>query len=551
MTRHSITFSGLLLLILILGFSGLSPAGNPHGAYYGTENDRLFWFVQTSDTHIGMRGADDSNRLQWLLTQARQIIQPSFFLVTGDLTDSTDGNWLGLPDGPYLEEWQEYRGIVTGAGMTSSDYFDIPGNHDAYRDRYFNYFLNHSIQGKATGNTQFSFTRQFGFGNYHFLGVNTAGNTGDSFSLFWPYGDPAGLDSGELAFIQQEMNDLAKSDSNLTLVFGHHPLFYTGSNEDTYVDYGLSEFLSLLNSSYTSVYGYGHTHAFDEAFFIPDSSDHDGFFYVNTASLGKSSANQYTIMAIDCDGLSSRIRTIGKWPAVVITAPLDVTLGGTNPYAYSVPAAASNPIRALVFDPVAPTLVQYRIDGGAWHGMTRVSPDGPLWTGQWDASSLPQNRYAIEVQAMSTSGTDTDAIAVNLSQPMQTQIGTILNAFGKYEIVVVRKTRTTKYTGNPDRIYQGETVVFRMSVKDVNGSPVVGAKVSVAITGKISAAITSTATDSNGNAEAIWPTSAPNKRGVGGTPVGDYKAVVTGIDAGPQYAWDEVAWERIFSISAK
>ena len=547
MTRLSIILTGLLLIVLLLGFSGPSTAGNPHGAYYGTESDRVFWFVQTSDTHITPE-TDAANRLSWLLTEARAVIQPIFFIVSGDLTDSTYGNWLGLPDGPHVEEWQEYRSTVTGAGMTSSDYFDIPGNHDAYNDRYFDYFLDYSIQGKATGNTQFSFTKAFDFGKYHFIGVNTAGNTGDPFSLLPPYGDPAGLDSDELAFIQQEMNDPTKSDSNLTLVFGHHPLFKTERSTDTYVGYGLPAFLSILSQSQTSLYGYGHTHLFDEAFFVPDPPVYDGFLYVNTASLGKSSSNQYTIMAIDCDGLSSKVNTMWQWPAVLITAPVDVELGGGNPYAYTVPAAASNRIRALVFDPNTPS-VQFRLDGGPWHSMDRVSQNRPVWQGQWDALSL-QGRHTLEVRASSASGTGADSIFINVGDVVQTEAVTEFTAFGKYVASGLKRTKVATFIPDPEFIYQGETVVFRTSVKAVNGPPIPGATVRLKISGPVQATITSTSADSNGNMEAVWVTSPPNKR-TGGTPLGTYIATITDVAAGSQYFWDGQGASVEFTISRK
>ena len=67
-------------------------AGHPRGAYYSADTDKVFWFVQTSDTHVGMTGSDDTSRLQWLVTTGKSVIDPSFIVVTGDLTDSTDGN---------------------------------------------------------------------------------------------------------------------------------------------------------------------------------------------------------------------------------------------------------------------------------------------------------------------------------------------------------------------------------------------------------------------------------------------------------------------------
>ena len=306
-------------------------AGNPHSAYYSSDTDKLLWFIHASDIHVGTSGTKDSTNLQWLAGQARSVINPSFIIVTGDLTDSTNGNLFGYPNGPYQAEWDEYKNILSANGMDATFYYDIPGNHDAYNDQYFRYYLANSVQGRATGRMQASWTRTGPWGKYHFLGINTADNTGNSFSLFWPYGDNAGLDSNELSFINSEMTTHA--DATLTLIFGHHPLAPTGNSSDTYLFYGKDELVNYMNNNGTSLFGYGHTHVSSEDFYAQNMNS--GVFYFNVAALGKDSPNQYTVTAIDCNGISSVTQTAGVWPVVLITAPVDLNLGGVlNPYAY-------------------------------------------------------------------------------------------------------------------------------------------------------------------------------------------------------------------------
>src|SRR5512140_2994346 len=128
-------------------------AGNPRAAVYSPATDRVFWFVHFSDTHIGTSGSQDSNNLTWLVTTGKSVIAPSFMVATGDLTDSTDGNIFGYPNGPYQAEWDQYKNIL--AGRVGADfYYDLPGNHDAYNDRTFAYYRANSVQGRATGGTQ-------------------------------------------------------------------------------------------------------------------------------------------------------------------------------------------------------------------------------------------------------------------------------------------------------------------------------------------------------------------------------------------------------------
>jgi hypothetical protein len=364
---------------------------------------------------MGNSGSHDSTNLQWLTGQARSVINPSFIVVTGDLTDSTDGNILGYPNGPYQDEWDQYKNILSNNGVNANFYFDIPGNHDAYNDQDFSYYLANSIQGRATGRTQASWLRTGPWGKYHFLGINSADNSGDPFSIFWPYGDRAGLDSSELSFISGEMTD--NPDANLTLVFGHHPIVATGDSGDTYLFYGKDEFVGLMDRYGASLYGYGHTHDSSEKFFTQNMTE--GVFYFNVADLGKGSPNQYTITAIDCNGISYVTQIVSTWPVVLITAPMERRLGGVvNPYAYTVTNGASNPIRALVFDPAAVAQVQFRVNGGTWLPMEGVSGNPRLWQGAWDASALVEGEYTLEVQATTGSGVRTDSVTTYVKFPL-------------------------------------------------------------------------------------------------------------------------------------
>ena len=257
--KKRLFFQPLLISLVIFIFPYLSIAGNPHGAYYHWSSDRLFWFMIISDSHIGAGGSQDTDYLNWAVNEAREVIDPLFIVNAGDLTDSTNGGVI--PNGPYQEEWDMYRQILDAAGIDATFYFDIPGNHDAYNDANFAYYLANSIQGSAFDSTQHSWVRKFPFGSYHFLGVCTAGNDGAPFSI-WPwddYGDHAGLDEGELSFIESQL--INHPDAELTLIFGHHP-FEAGYSSliDTGLTYGLESLLDLINDYGVSQYGFGHTH---------------------------------------------------------------------------------------------------------------------------------------------------------------------------------------------------------------------------------------------------------------------------------------------------
>ena len=400
-------------------------AGDPGSAAYCQENDQIFWFITITDTHVGARGSQDTGNLSWVVHEGKNVVNPSFIVLAGDITDSTDGNFFGFPDGPHQSEWNEYLATLdmSQTGINAGNFFDIPGNHDAYNDADFSYYLSNSIQGQATNRTQASWTRQFSYGKYHFLGVNTSANDGRAFSLSFPYGDYAGLDSAELTYIGSEL--ALHSDADLTLVFGHHPMEDTGYSDDTWVFYGAPEFAALLQNNGISSYAYGHTHRFSEAFFTQGVeyatatpySITPGVFYINMDSLGKSSDNHFNVTAVDCNGISMVTHAIDRWPVVMITTPMDRNLGkNVHPLlGYTVPNGTGNPLRALLFDPnTSGSTAEYRIDSSTtWYPMSRVVTNPNLWEALWDSSGLNEGEHSIEVRATGSEGTvRTDTISV-------------------------------------------------------------------------------------------------------------------------------------------
>ncbi|HEY5649777.1 MAG TPA: hypothetical protein VIU33_09770, partial [Nitrospiria bacterium] len=85
----------------------------------------------------------------------------------------------------------------------------------------------------------------------------------------------------------------------------------------------------------------------------------------------------------------------------------------------------------------------------------------------------------------------------------------------------------------------GDEVVFRVQVLDDLGQPLQSATVDLAISGPESATITTGFSDFNGIAEGSWQTSAPGKKGQGGTATGSYSGSVSGVNLSG-YEWDGV-----------
>ena len=407
--KTSLAAVGMTCMIL-----GNAPAwaSDSTSATYCQENDQIFWFMTITDTHIGIRGSNDTENLSWVVHEGKNVINPSFIVLAGDITDSTNGNLFGYPNGPHPEEWEQYLATldIANTDINASNFFDIPGNHDAYSDGDFSFYLANSVQGQATGRTQVSWTREFDYGKYHFLGVNTAKNDNEPFSISFPYGDNAGLDEGELAYIQSELSKHPGFD--LTLIFGHHPMEETDDDEDTWLFYGAPEFADLLQDNGVSSYTYGHTHRFSEAFFTQGVDDETttsytispGVFYININSLGESSDKHFNVTAIDCNGISMVTQEIRSWPVVMITAPMDRNLGkNAHPLLdYTIPNGTGNPLRALLFDPaISAYTIEYCVDGGTvCHPMNKVPENPNLWEAAWDTSSLSEGEHTVEVHAI-------------------------------------------------------------------------------------------------------------------------------------------------------
>jgi len=230
-------------------------------------------------------------------------------------------------------------------------------------------------------------------------------------SAFPPnFGDNAGLDASELAYIQAELED--NSDADLTIIFGHHPILPTGDSEETSLTYGAEDFIDLIEQFGVSMYAFGHTHRYEESFLSGDTSD--GAFYLNVAALGKSDEKHYNVTAIDCNGISTVAMDVKTWPVILITAPVDRNLGtDDSPYAYSIDDLNRKPIRALVFDANPVTQVRFRVDAtGDWHLMVPVSGNPYLWEAFLDNTSpLSEEDHTLEVQATGSS-TRSDIIVI-------------------------------------------------------------------------------------------------------------------------------------------
>ena len=354
----------------------------------------MFWFAWITDTHIDtLLSPSEESRLAWAVGDAVSVVRPYFIVVTGDLTDSTDGVIYGT--GPHEEEWTSYRGILDAAGMGPEYYLDLPGNHDAYGDGELVYYRRHSVLGSSDDATQHQWRLDLPFGSYHFVGVATPANDGRQ----WPWDNKEFTDA-ELA--QTAEFFAANRDTDLTLVFGHHD--FTGVSrggvlEDQMIEAG------------AAYYFHGHEHD------VGVRVGRGNILRLRISSLGQAWNDHFAVVAVDANALSYAVVSADDpWPLIVVTAPVDARLGPGNdtidPYAPPVPTrCAEAPVRALVFDEGAVTAVRFRWDDGGWTDMARWPAEEAQWRGRFDARTLTAGLHTLTVQAV---GSRTRAVEIQV-----------------------------------------------------------------------------------------------------------------------------------------
>jgi hypothetical protein len=109
------------------------------------------------------------------------------------------------------------------------------------------------------------------------------------------------------------------------------------------------------------------------------------------------------------------------------------------------------------------------------------------------------------------------------------------------------KHATEAFEGS-DVFDRGDSIVFRIRIVDrATGLPVAGAVAELLVTGPESRFVTTGPSDAAGCAEAAWKTSAPKKKGTGGTAPGIYGVTTTSVSVAG-YDWDGVPVRAGFTI---
>jgi hypothetical protein len=164
-----------------------------------------------------------------------------------------------------------------------------------------------------------------------------------------------------------------------------------------------------------------------------------------------------------------------------------------------------------------------------------------LQTTYTDTGLTKDVQYCYKVTSLYDAGCESDFSNVECAIAKALPAGVSILETGIYS----GKGKTATFT--PQSIFKaGDSIVIRAYVVDKStGLPLSNASVDISV-GGLSLSPTS-ASDASGIAETTWNTSAPNKRGQGGTAPGTYTATVTNVTASG-YNWDMVRTSVDFTI---
>jgi hypothetical protein len=190
----------------------------------------------------------------------------------------------------------------------------------------------------------------------------------------------------------------------------------------------------------------GHTHYNEVA--------NDGnTIYAATRSTGEVSEGPvgYSIINIDNGVISWKFKTMGSWPFVMITSPVDKVLMISS--LQTVKDWVD--IRVKVWDDKGVASASMQIDGGQVVPMVCIG-ETQMWSARFDATKVSDGDHRISVNVIGAGGnTDQDVITVTVNQAgnvsqVQRPFGPVSNSVGSYTEKGLLGTHTTK-SGSPDK----------------------------------------------------------------------------------------------------
>jgi len=354
--------------------------------FINSEGHKIFWFIQVTDTQFIWLNQNNKDMFSKFLNETNEIIKPLFTIHTGDIVDADNGR------SQNLVEWQNYNKSLSENKINSSIYVDLVGNHDGSEDPNYSYFINYSITGREYGVTQISFNHSFSFGNYAFIGINTAK---DSYDNLFDFAFGGFLNTEELDWYEHELEKYKNYDN--IFVFGHHPPFFLPYYKiiSNLSSTGKS-FYDLNKEYHVKYYFCGHLHSN----YIQKI---DGLNTIITDNFDDKNGT-YRIVVIDGNQLSTSIESIDKWPQAIITYP------PSHKFYDSQFNIDLEKIHILAWDPKGIVSVEWSVffESGeqlkSWAFLQRNNESEPLWEGDFCKDLSYDTNYIIKVKIEGNSG---------------------------------------------------------------------------------------------------------------------------------------------------
>ncbi len=345
-----------------------------------SEGNDIFWFIQITDTQFVWLNQKNLEMFNRFLNETNNVINPLFIINTGDIVDADMGRHQNS------EEWQKYNETLTANNINSSSYIDLVGNHDGSEDPQYEYFLNYSMTGSEYKTTQVSFNHSFAFGNYAFIGLNTAK---DSYSNLLEFAFTGSLNTKELDWYEKELIRYKKYDE--IFIFGHHPPFFSPYYKIISNLSSTGKSFFDLNSEFNVKYYFcGHIHQ-------NYIEKREGLTTIITDNFDDNNGT-YRIVAVSQNQISTSIENVGKWPKGIIICPTDCNL-------YDPQYKLESPeIQVLAWDPKGVINVEwcaYLEDGilfKNWSSLNKNANEDSLWEGEISRGLKDNKNYVIKVR---------------------------------------------------------------------------------------------------------------------------------------------------------
>lgn len=357
------------------------PVITPAQGVIDTANESVFYWVQLSDIHLNTgREIERFENFEKICADINSTIRPAFVISTGD---NVDGGFTSLftHRGQDESEYQAFNQTLVKYGFNATTWFPVIGNHEIYqsginREFWYRYIKN---------TTQYAVDIDTGFGRYRFYMADTIQHFG-SLTPFNIFGE---MHADKVANFEKLVDYGDRAGINETVVAGHFPLVHVQSakTEDGQ-DY--EDLILETGAQYLLV---GHLH--NPGLY----KNHGNFTEAHCPSMKEN--EMYRICAFDDDIMSFSDQTMGSWPAVVVTSPINARF--YNPNMPLDRLKQHTEIRALIFDTNPITEAYVEIDGERVGDLHDYEGDH-LWTLPWNPATYSSGVHHIKIVVTSISG---------------------------------------------------------------------------------------------------------------------------------------------------